>query len=214
MDNFADVHTCFTKLIQRFTNEEERIAGLWSELVDAYGNPGRYYHNLTHIRHMLSEAESARDTINDYDSLLLAVFYHDVVYDPTSTTNEENSVRFAKRHLLQLHVGTDQLHVVEAHILATKNHQQSTVADRNILLDVDLAILGQPWPRYYIYVQAIRREYSMYSDPEYTAGRLAVLSTFLGKDAVYKTLPFRRRYEKQAQKNILTEYKMLTKIKI
>ena len=72
-----------------------------SVLMASYRHPSRAYHNLAHIVQcldVLSAYERGASTTVPME-VRVAVFYHDVIYDPTRKDNEEASARFAREAL-------------------------------------------------------------------------------------------------------------------
>jgi hypothetical protein len=54
------------------------------ELVAAYTAPSRHYHNLTHIEDCLGALAAVNDlSAAEREILTEAIWWHDVVYDPT-----------------------------------------------------------------------------------------------------------------------------------
>src|SRR5690606_34908711 len=62
----------------------------------------RYHHDETHLREILIKIEDrfahhdgewTEHTIFEYDALVLTAIFHDIVYNPLSTTNEEESAK-------------------------------------------------------------------------------------------------------------------------
>jgi len=66
-----------------------------------------------------------------------------------------------------------------------------------------LAILALP--SYQSYVKAIRIEYSIFSDEEYTQGRQKVIHTFLSQDRIYQSDYFFEKFEVLARNNLKRE---------
>jgi predicted metal-dependent HD superfamily phosphohydrolase len=69
-------------------------------LLAAYTAPGRHYHNLQHIEDCLA-ALARVDNLpaGEREILEQAIWWHDVVYDPTRSDNEELSARLAEQHI-------------------------------------------------------------------------------------------------------------------
>jgi len=79
------------------------------------------------------------------------------------------------------------------------------IGNTNILLDLDLSILGKD-PQYYLeYAAAVRKEYSIYPDFMYRRGRKKVLKKMLEQECIFKTDLFKEKYESQARKNLQSE---------
>lgn len=74
--------------------------------------------------------------------------------------------------------------------------------DAATLLDIDLAILGQPAARFWGYERAIRMEYAWVPPDKYVEGRTSILTKFLQRPTIYRTDAFRARYETAARANL------------
>jgi predicted metal-dependent HD superfamily phosphohydrolase len=192
-----------------FTQDQNLIKNFWSEIEKKYSEKGRHYHNLEHLENMFSELDSVKDNIENFETIAFSVFYHDVIYDSTSKSNEEKSAEFAKIRLEKLNLDSSLIEKISEQIIATKVHQQSENQDTNYLLDADLTILGKDLETYIDYTEKIRKEYSIYPDFLYKPGRKKVLKHFLELENIFKTEFFREKYEKQARRNIQFEIESL-----
>lgn len=199
----------FLQLCLLFDKDHECISRLWNEIETKYTEKGRYYHNLLHLDNMFQELEAVRDRISRFTLLSFAVFYHDIIYDATSKSNEEKSAVTAEKRLSELGLSHEEIKIVSDQILATKSHQKSENMDINYLLDADLSVLGKDRETYLVYTQMIRKEYSIYPDFLYKPGRKKVLRHFLELENIFKTEYFRDQYETQAKENIETELRLL-----
>jgi len=92
-----------------------RWLGLWSaqadnpalervydDLVERYSEPHRHYHDLRHVSRCLMELDEARSQADNPFEVELAIWFHDAVYDPRRSDNEEASARYAKKTLGKL----------------------------------------------------------------------------------------------------------------
>ncbi|WP_241331390.1 HD domain-containing protein [Chryseobacterium arthrosphaerae] len=199
----------FLRICLPFDKDHERISRFWNEIETKYTEKGRYYHNLLHLDNMFQELEAVKDRISRFTLLSFAVFYHDIIYDATSKSNEEKSAVTAEKRLAELGLSYEEIMIVSDQILATKSHQKSENMDINYLLDADLSVLGKDRETYLVYTQMIRKEYSIYPDFLYKPGRKKVLRHFLELENIFKTEYFRDQYETQAKENIETELRLL-----
>ena len=199
----------FLNLVTGFTNDHELANNLWLEIFTKYSEPKRHYHTITHLENLITELKEVKTNIQDWQTTLFAVFYHDVVYKASSSTNEEDSAKLAKQRLTEISYPTDRISKCIEMIMATKNHKDSNDNDINYFTDADLAILGQNPEDYYEYTENIRKEYSIYPDFIYNSGRKKVLQHLLQMDRIYKTEYFYNRYEKQARINGNSELEAL-----
>ncbi|WP_273289272.1 hypothetical protein [Winogradskyella sp.] len=198
-------------LVSNYTDKKAIVASLWKDIVDHYSNTNRYYHNLDHIQNMLSQAEDFKSHIEDYDVLVFAIWYHDIIYKSTKKDNELKSALFAKKALKSLNFNEKRIENIENLIISTKKHQIDLDEndDNAYLLDFDLSILGSDWKTYQNYTQQIRREYKIYPEFMYKPGRKKVLQHFLERETLYFTEVYQDKFETQARENIIKELKLL-----
>ncbi|MES2689997.1 MAG: hypothetical protein V4658_06305 [Bacteroidota bacterium] len=201
--------TLFHDLIIQYKPTEEEQTGLWNEIETAYSAPERSYHTLTHIQSLINHLIPVKQHILDWNALLFAAFYHDIVYTATSKNNEEESAIMASDRMSAIMVPADLIAHCTRIILATKSHAVHPDNDINIFLDADLAILGSDEATYRMYSNAIRSEYKVFADPEYKAGRKKVLDHFLARPHIFITGYFNTDFEEQARQNLQQEIQRL-----
>ena len=158
----------------------------WSALVAAWSEPHRRYHDLAHLAAVLGLVGELGEAA-DLPAVRLAAWYHDAVYDPQRSDNEEVSAQRARAGLRGL-VDDERAAEVERLVLLTAGHDPAP-EDRNgaALCDADLAVLAAPAESYAAYASAVRAEYGHLSDEEFTAGRTAVLEHLLALPTLYRT---------------------------
>ena len=179
---------------------------VWVDVQKRYGENGRFYHTLTHIHHALTVAHSVRNEINAWTAVQLAVWFHDVIYDPRANDNEVQSAIYASYHLQQWQIPKPLIQKVNQLILATKDHLQSGLdSDSALFLDVDLAILGAAPKRYDSYARNIRNEYAFVAESAYRQARRQVLLSFLNRPFIFQSPTLQRRFETAARANIQRE---------
>ncbi len=185
---------------------------IWRGLAAGYGADGRFYHNLAHIQHALDIADQLQEVAADFTAVQLAIWFHDVVYDPRRSDNEAQSAAFAERVLRPLGMPDETLTTVTNLILATKSHE-TAVPDPNVfvILDADLAILGETAARYDAYARAIRQEYGFVPEAAYVVGRTAVLQNFLARSPFYFTEKMRVWGDTAVYENLRRELAELQK---
>jgi len=176
------------------------IAG--EALVTKYREEHRSYHNLEYIQECLGQLASARSFAVQPDVIELAIWFHDAVYDPRSADNEEQSAELARAFCETMLLPSVLSERTATLILVTKTHLPGDDADAELLVDIDLSILGQSRDRFARYEEAIRQEYSWVPDAAFREGRTAVLEKFLSRARIYSTAHFRDRYEDSARANL------------
>ncbi len=199
----------FYQLVSAYTNDAEFREQLWKEIVSAYSQKKRYYHNLNHLDYMLRLAEENRDELEDWDVVSFSIFYHDIVYNVKRQKNEERSAEIAAEKLSLLGLEPKRIERCKEQILATKHHKFSDDSDTSYLIDFDLAILGDTFEKYSIYAQNVRKEYSIYPDIFYIKGRKKVVRSFLDSERIFRTKRFFELREKKARDNLRKELEIL-----
>ncbi|MDR3054966.1 MAG: hypothetical protein LBU53_06130 [Zoogloeaceae bacterium] len=203
----------FTALLGRYTANTRLRDTLWREISRAYSAQGRHYHTLAHLEHMLYELRGFQrkvsETIRDWDSLLFALYYHDLVYVPASDKNEAQSAEIAALRLGEIGFPPRGIEKTRRLIRATQKHMAVEDEDTNCFMDADLSILGQSREIYLDYAKRVRREYAMFPQPVYNAGRIKALRSFLEMPAIFKTRHFHEHFELQARKNLIAELAIL-----
>ena len=165
-------HADLTELMNSFPcvmTDQGRV--WWSIIRDMYGlDSRRKYHNLTHVMELLYQTEiEFADVTSAPFQLLLAVWFHDCVYNPCSSRNEDDSVAVFAKFATVLAIDETIVRDVSSTILMTKNHL-SALSRPDVFgwqaqfLEMDLAILGSSSERYREYAGQIREEYSYVID--------------------------------------------------
>lgn len=199
----------FTSLANRYSDDKSLTEKLWNEIQSAYSDKGRHYHTLSHLDNLLLQLEKVKAQINDWDVVLFALFYHDIIYKATSDKNEEKSAELARSRLAGLSFSSDRIAKCVSIILSTKGHTVTGDNDTDYFTDADLSILGQEPSLYSEYARQVRKEYSIYPDFVYNPGRKKVLNHFLDMPRIFKSQFFFDQFEAQARVNMMNERKAL-----
>lgn len=203
------VKETFEILLNSYTKNQLLIEELWNEIEKAYSNPKRHYHTLSHLDNLLMQLTTVKDKIEDWNTILFTLFYHDVVYKASRSDNEERSADFAGKRMEQLSIPEEKITKCKNQILATKNHLQQIDSDTNYFTDADLSVLGKDWNVYETYFKQVRKEYSIYPDFLYNPGRKKVLHHFLQMEQIFKTDYFFNELEEKAKSNLRNELEFL-----
>lgn len=177
-----------------------------------YSEPQRHYHTNEHIDSMLLLANKHASHINDPEAVRLAIYFHDVVYDPTRSDNEVRSIEFFWQHAAAGD-SEEKSKKVEKYIECTIKHEIpedcADDGDLKLFLDFDLEVLGRASEEYERYAQQIRKEYIHIPDEVYRSGRSKVLEHFIRRDVLYFSDFFLSTHEEQARRNINRELQRL-----
>lgn len=172
-----------------------RLVACWSE-------PHRHYHTLQHLLECLALFEQVRATAQRPAEIELALWFHDAFYDPKRDDNEERSAQWAHACVLDAGLAPAIADRLQALVMATRHQAVPQDADAQLLVDVDLAILGSEPARFDESDEQIRREYAHVPEDEFRAGRRRVLGEFLARPRLYSTPWFASGFERQARENL------------
>ena len=200
-----EIREHFINSLRHFATSASQIQVLWSEAEAHYSSPDRQYHTLAHLNHLISELVPLRNHFANWDTVVLATAYHDIVYNIHHKDNEEQSARFAGSRLEGISFPSEQIEHCKKMILATRTHEQDKDEEINLFTDADLSILGTQDQTYREYSEQIRGEYSSYTDLEFQNGRKRVLQHFLNMNRIFKTNYFFDAYEQSARINLKLE---------
>ncbi|MEH2022409.1 HD domain-containing protein [Nostoc sp.] len=196
--------------LQPFGVDHVAAEKAFDTLVAAYSTPGRYYHTLKHIDHILSTIQILQGYTNNLAAVQLAAWFHDVVYDTQAQDNEKRSADYAVELLSNLGIPESTITTVTRLILNTKDHQAAVDDyDSQVLLDADLAILATNSVDYKEYAHTIHQEYGRVAEADYITGRQQVLERFLQRSRIYFTPLMSEFAEPSARGNIQREIQSL-----
>lgn len=174
----------------------------FAELKERYSEPHRAYHTLDHISNCLAQFDLVRHQAARPDEVEFALWLHDVIYDPHVSDNEEKSAQWAVDMLHQGTVPAAVIARVAELILITRHTTVPEDIDAQLVVDIDLSILGCVPDIFAVYEDQIRYEYNWVPDEVYRQERARILERFLARPAIYLTPFFKGHYEVQARKNL------------
>jgi predicted metal-dependent HD superfamily phosphohydrolase len=172
------------------------------ELVKAYSSPNRFYHNLTHIQDCLSQFDRTKSLAAHPVEVELAIWFHDAVYDTRRNDNEQKSAEWATAVINQSEVDHAVAERVLKLILATRHMMEVLHRDAQLMVDVDLSILGRETEIYWQYENNIRKEYAWVPENIFRKKRIDVLRGFLVREHIYYHETYREMFEHQARMNL------------
>lgn len=187
----------------------KKAEDLFYQLINAYNERYRAYHNINHIRLCLNEFDQVKDRLKDPKEVELAIWFHDVIYDPRSTNNEKESAEYTVLELKKHGTTCIRIDKVKDLILATKHDRSINTSDAEYLVDIDISIFGYSPDIYNKYELNIRKEYDWVPIAIYRKKRKELLMSFLTKDKIYHTNFFSNKYERIARSNLKAAIKSL-----
>jgi predicted metal-dependent HD superfamily phosphohydrolase len=184
--------------------------GLRDELLAAYAEPSRRYHDTRHLAGVLGRLDELRSAgvTFEREPVLLAAWFHDAVYDGERDA-EERSAAWAEAALPAVVDGATVAEVARL-VRVTETHDPAD-DDRNgcALSDADMGVLALDERSYDDYADAVRAEYSHLDDGAYREGRTAFLEGLAQRDRIFRTDHARKEWEDRARHNIERELERL-----
>jgi len=174
---------------------------LRDELLACYAEPQRRYHTQQHLEECLALLEQVRDLAEHPEEVEMALWFHDAIYDVKGSGNEERSAEWAHRALVAAGVALTAAERVRQLVPVTRHDGVPGNVDEQVLVDIDLAILGAERPRFDEYERQIRDEYAFVPGFLFRRKRRQILRTFLDRPVLYSTALLRERLEARAREN-------------
>lgn len=196
-----------------------RDLGLWPNVAEflrlrkSYSEAGRHYHTFEHLYECMIFANSYFRSRVSLPVVKMALFYHDVIYDVRSKTNEEDSARrfeafFAdksngKNNSIFLAKVAHLIRITAGHRIDDAHYNEAAP----LMIDTDLHILGAETPRYIRYACDIWKEYSSVGRDAYLEGRLKFLDSLDPNNIFYTDTG--KSLVRQVEANIALEKRLL-----
>lgn len=178
----------------------------FQKLAGKYGEKHRRYHVLGHVDFGFQVFDLFRWLAKDPDAFEVAWCYHHIIYDigVPARQNEQRSAAFIVNLLVDWGIVGAVPSKVASLILATIHdpHRLITDNDEQLIVDIDLAGLGQPWPVFLQNNQNVRQEYKQYSDEDFREGNGKILRQFLERRQLYYHPQIEMMYGDQARDNL------------
>lgn len=198
----------------------EWAVDVFAHLEHGYNQPHRHYHNFGHIRNLLKRFKVCKRYIEDPLAVELAIWFHDIVFDPLSSYNEDASADLAYKLIMKIN-RPELADKVRELIMFTKWSADwfnaSTVRELRsefkyasmdffYLRDMDWSGFGLHYNKFAHNSVLLRAEVPFLTDKQYDIGRLGFLEvlTELPRPLYCSQLHY-DRCEQLAQENIEIE---------
>ena len=180
----------------------------------AWSEPHRHYHDQRHLRECLALWARWRGHSRRPGEVAIALWFHDAIYDPQAGSNELHSAAWAARSLVRAGADSDTAQRVYDLVMSTKQATQhgftqetapaaqGSNSDVQLLVDIDLSILGSPAERFERYDQDVRKEHAWVPGLRYQEARAQVLRGFLDWPQLYHNEAAVALLERQARINL------------
>lgn len=189
----------FVRLLRRL-GASAGVEEVAVDVMRAYDESHRRYHDRSHLRDVLALLDDVSVHAGRPDEVELGLFFHDAIYEPTASDNEERSAAWALDALSILGISPSIAARVASAVRATRSHEAST-DDERLLLDIDLAILAAPEAAFSSYETRLREEFAIVPDEFYWPARVMVIESFLERGRIYASSPL-RHLEEPARENL------------
>ena len=161
----------------------------------------RRYHTAQHLGECLELCQETHTVARRPGEVAVALWFHDAIYDPHRHDNEAQSAEWARRVVSQSAASgaAGRIHDL---IMATRHDATPIDPDAQLLVDIDLAILGAAPERFDEYEGQVREEYGWVPGILFRNTRRRILEGFLARPRIYATDYFRDRREEAARANL------------
>lgn len=173
----------------------------WTLILKKHSEEQRHYHNLNHLIELFLHSKELKLNCWEDQVLGFSILFHDIIYNPQSKTNEEDSAKLFLEFAQEVGLPEATSSRVKEFILATKTHEnknQDPLLD--LFLDLDLSILGADPVRFTRYEEEIQKEYSFVPQEIYKVERAKVMKKF--KDHPFKSEWAKNKWLIKAQENL------------
>ena len=182
----------------------------FTELEQAHSEKHRRYHTAQHIAECLALFDTLRDLCEFPDEVEFAIWLHDVIYGPRRSDNEERSAELAVTWLTACQVEEASVDRIRRLILATRHTSRPLSRDEQILVDIDLHILGASADRFDEYETQVRGEFKWVPAILFNRSRAQILAEFQSRDPLFNTEWCQAQFEASAKRNLSRSLARLT----
>lgn len=147
------------------------ILSMWNE-------SHRSYHTLNHLNDLINQIneDKSKYTEKEYEKLIIASLFHDCVYEPSESNNEEKSAEFFINCCIDK--SNSDIQEIKQMILDTKTHKASTRLSESFN-NYDMNIVERDFNQLLEWEIGISEEYK--NNDSYKEGRLKFLESLLDK---------------------------------
>ncbi|ATA54120.1 N-methyl-D-aspartate receptor NMDAR2C subunit [Variovorax boronicumulans] len=172
------------------------------ELQRRYGEPQRHYHTMQHLGECLAWFDREQALAERPGEVALALWFHDAIYDVHAHDNEARSADWARQALQAAGASDASAGRVHALVMATRHDAVPEGRDAELLIDIDLSILGAERARFDEYERQVHAEYGFVPEEIRLPRRRAILQRFLDRPAIYATPRLHALLEARARENL------------
>ena len=175
---------------------------LFHELIACYSEAHRRYHTPQHLDECLAKLQEVVSVAEHPREIELALWFHDAIYDVKRQDNEERSAEWAQSAVREAGLSVAAAARVRAMVMATRHNAVPEGADAQILIDIDLSILGAEAQRFDEYERQIREEYAWVPGILFRRERRKILEQIVERPRIFNTEHFFKTLEVRARGNL------------
>jgi predicted metal-dependent HD superfamily phosphohydrolase len=125
--------------------ERDDSASIHQRLISSYCEPQRHYHTLAHVEHCLGMFDQCKSLVSNPDALELAIWFHDVIFEPGRHDNEALSKELYL--YLSIKVHAPELRELVGRLIMATLHDGSSLEDDDAryMVDIDLTFRIISW---------------------------------------------------------------------
>jgi predicted metal-dependent HD superfamily phosphohydrolase len=175
-------------------------------LLAGWQTPGRAYHTLQHLGECMDLLTRWGYLHKAKHEIAVALWFHDFIYDVRASDNEDKSIEAARLMLSAEKIAPAVIERI-AQLIAVTKHDSAAPQNENeqLLVDIDLAILGAAPTRFAQYCEQVRTEYSWVPADIYRDKRIAFLRSMLDRPKIFGLEAAGLGRESAARRNIQAE---------
>jgi predicted metal-dependent HD superfamily phosphohydrolase len=150
-------------------------------LLSMWNESHRHYHNQNHLLNLIEEINNMKSNLDErqYEKLILSALFHDIVYDPSRSDNEERSAEFFINSCSDKS-NPDILEIKQI-ILDTKTHEGKTDLSE-IFNYIDMKVVEGDINELIKWEEGISAEFEpVYGKENYKMGRINFLESLIDK---------------------------------
>ena len=149
-------------------------------LLSMWNESHRSYHTLNHLNDLIEQINEGKSKYSqkEYEKLLITALFHDCVYEPMKSDNEEKSADFFME-CCQDKLSLDNIDIKNM-ILDTKTHKATTNLSESFNY-YDMNIVERDFDSLLEWEKGIHEEFKGYGNEAYKQGRLKFLESLMDK---------------------------------
>lgn len=163
------------ELLKKYYNQSQI-----DDILNRWDEPHRHWHNIEHLEDVLSKIDKLNSiNIMEYEIMVIAAFFHDVIYNPEKNNNETKSISLFQKYSRNLPPG--YTNTVIKIIKNSANYPDIPLDKLSVMfwvIDND-PIINKDFNKFKIYEDKIREEYNFVPLDVYKRERIKFLSKYI-----------------------------------